>query len=584
MAQQNINVSTPNDNLGDPIRTAFIKSNENFTELYSAILGLGSATYIIETTGIVFYAYSYSRAGLPSYSSSSFNTLMTNVLAQLAALTPTGGRVFIRRGSYTGLDQISIPCDNVTIEGEGKYVTKLVMAAGRDASYGARFALIKIDGYDNCIIRNIEIDGNGSNQTKIDAGASVNAIEDCIYTHNTYNTLIENCYIHDCTMTTIETHGCDDTMIRGCHIKNGYWNGITFGWGTINNHVTQCLVEGSGDVGIATYGSFNKITDNTIRLITGANGSRNTKCGISCEDEGGSPTTDHFISGNVIHGTGMISGISAPGATTAATERLVIQSNRIYDVDYGIYTAGNHAVIKDNFIDEAEEMAIHIQGGEYNNVMNNTLLCVASKYAIVLSTDGGTDYSSYNIVFNNHCKMASGTYVYCFAINANCVSNIIVNNIVYGASGEQVNISDAGTNTILRDNYGQSGLRWNPETGDTSINYAATATGATTGQIKPGSQYAYISSADANYICRLPIAAAHLVGTIIRGRVGSNGFELRTASGDEATVSINNVSGAGTEAAIPTLYYFEAELVTTTRWLLRAWDTGGNYVAITPDV
>ena len=57
-----------------------------------------------------------------------------------------------------------------------------------------------------------------------------------------------------------------------------------------------------------------------------------------------------------------------------------------------------------------------------------------------------------------------------------------------------------------------------------------------------------------------------------------------TASGYEASVSINNVSGAGTEAAIPALYYFEAELVTQTIWLLRAWDTGGNYVAITPDV
>ena len=104
MSQQNINISTPNDHLGDPIRTAFLKSNENFTELYSAILGLGSATYIIEKSGSTHYAYSYSRKSLPSYTSSSFNTVMTNVLTQLAGLTPTGGRIFIRAGSYTGLD------------------------------------------------------------------------------------------------------------------------------------------------------------------------------------------------------------------------------------------------------------------------------------------------------------------------------------------------------------------------------------------------------------------------------------------------------------------------------------------------
>ena len=36
MAQQTINVGTsPNDGLGDPIRTAFTKCNDNFDELYS---------------------------------------------------------------------------------------------------------------------------------------------------------------------------------------------------------------------------------------------------------------------------------------------------------------------------------------------------------------------------------------------------------------------------------------------------------------------------------------------------------------------------------------------------------------------
>ena len=34
MARQDINVSTPNDNLGDPLRDANIKINDNFIELY----------------------------------------------------------------------------------------------------------------------------------------------------------------------------------------------------------------------------------------------------------------------------------------------------------------------------------------------------------------------------------------------------------------------------------------------------------------------------------------------------------------------------------------------------------------------
>ena len=44
MAQQTINIgSAPNDGSGDPIRTAFEKCNDNFTELYSSPGG-GSGT------------------------------------------------------------------------------------------------------------------------------------------------------------------------------------------------------------------------------------------------------------------------------------------------------------------------------------------------------------------------------------------------------------------------------------------------------------------------------------------------------------------------------------------------------------
>jgi hypothetical protein len=37
MAKQSINVSTANSGLGDPLRTAFVKINSNFTELYAAL-------------------------------------------------------------------------------------------------------------------------------------------------------------------------------------------------------------------------------------------------------------------------------------------------------------------------------------------------------------------------------------------------------------------------------------------------------------------------------------------------------------------------------------------------------------------
>jgi hypothetical protein len=43
MAQQVINVgSAPNDGLGDPIRTAYIKCNDNFNELYANVGNVGN--------------------------------------------------------------------------------------------------------------------------------------------------------------------------------------------------------------------------------------------------------------------------------------------------------------------------------------------------------------------------------------------------------------------------------------------------------------------------------------------------------------------------------------------------------------
>lgn len=53
MAQQTINIGTaPNDGTGDPIRTAFDKANQNFTELYGAS-ALGQQTVIRLPTSLL---------------------------------------------------------------------------------------------------------------------------------------------------------------------------------------------------------------------------------------------------------------------------------------------------------------------------------------------------------------------------------------------------------------------------------------------------------------------------------------------------------------------------------------------------
>jgi hypothetical protein len=63
MAQQTISVGTaPNDGLGDPIRTSFIKCNNNFNELYSRVQDTPPATptgTIGDSAGMIAYDNTY---------------------------------------------------------------------------------------------------------------------------------------------------------------------------------------------------------------------------------------------------------------------------------------------------------------------------------------------------------------------------------------------------------------------------------------------------------------------------------------------------------------------------------------------
>ncbi len=68
MARQVINVGvTPNDGTGDPIRTAYIKCNNNFGELYSR-LQENPPTSAVGSPGDTAGMYAVgTNSGLPSY-------------------------------------------------------------------------------------------------------------------------------------------------------------------------------------------------------------------------------------------------------------------------------------------------------------------------------------------------------------------------------------------------------------------------------------------------------------------------------------------------------------------------------------
>jgi len=92
MAQQTINISTPNDNLGDPVRTAFLKCNQNFDELYA---GTGTP----ESGEFNVVSYGADPTGVND-SASAINDAITAASAYAAASTGLGATVIIPSGRF----------------------------------------------------------------------------------------------------------------------------------------------------------------------------------------------------------------------------------------------------------------------------------------------------------------------------------------------------------------------------------------------------------------------------------------------------------------------------------------------------
>lgn len=112
----------------------------------------------------------------------------------------------------------------------------------------------------------------------------------------------------------------------------------------------------------------------------------------------------------------------------------------------------------------------------------------------------------------------------------------------------------------------------------------ATAAGLTTGALTGTDQFVTVTSASANDVICLPADSDCPIGTVIRGWVGANGFELRSKAGD-VTATLNGVtSGTTNEAAIPATTLFKVTKVATLTWLLEATDElGATITAIIPD-
>lgn len=531
------------------------------------------ADYYIVQSGDSVWAYPNVHTSLTAYR----DTNLTDVLEDCMSELTSGGLIQIGKGVYDHMSMVEIPYDQITIQGAGKHLTTLKIKANNDVG-AAQGHLFYIAGKDSITIQDLAMDGNLLNQSKIDSqtgtqissSCGVRAFDTVAYNYS-YNLAIKDCYIHDFAS-----------------------NGVVV-WGGIDPIVENCLFEDNGVAAIQYFGFCERgiIRNNTIkRSAFGTNFSHGTiiegnhvsnprylyswaslgNCDVLTIEDGADtePPNDMIIRNNTIEGDSISNGIRVIGGSTdirieGNTIRGTVMDNasgiRLEDDTTSVVT-GNHVYDWANtgdigiWCDDSED------GVYSNNILETNYAGIYFQAASLRNKATGNDIKS-----NNSILVQSGS-----------TNNVLLFNNINGYGG----IVDSDGDNISIGNYNHNG-NWEtmmPDVYKRNWAYTADADGEA---VDPGSQNITVTSDGANNILFLPTASATTIGTVITGKVGANGFELRVASAQAGTVYLNGVT-TNVEAAIPANTNFRVELIDATHWILTATTNLGAVVtAIVPD-
>ena len=552
------------------------------TSLSNRINSKISADYIIEKIGSTYYARP--KGTYVAYSGSNFKTVIENAIGQLTS----GGVIYISAGLYDNLAPIVISKDYITIQGAGKYLTKLKLKASADAGGSFPYTgLIQCIGYNYFTLRDIQLDGNGANQTLVDNGASgtgrLFGVRIGYNGSTTTNALIEDCYIHDFPVNGIQTYNSSNNIIRNNISKNNYWNDISV-YSDANTIVEGNITGGSSDVGISVGGVDLVVRNNQIGNTTGTHGSVNSRWGIEIGLVDESPSSARInIINNTISGANIYRGI----ATNEDPINCMISGNTLTgmtlpnSLGISLVNGPSYWTITNNKIVGLNGQSILLYGVSYNKVSDNDIS--AGTGACAISVDGN---SSYNIITNNRLESKYG-----IEVTPGSNYNFLSDNYIKSLNGGGQDVIDGGmgtgnswVNNIGYNLYGTLNRKIQ-ETAQNNNLLTATSDGLTTGIVVPGSQNITVTSNTNDvYIISLPAASSATIGTRITGLlVGSKICELRVQAAQATTVYINGVT-TNVEAAIPAGSSFEVIQIDATHWILKAWTAlGAPITAIVPD-
>lgn len=413
-----------------------------------------NCNYIIDKYHDIIYA---SAKGLPGFEGNDLVIIINQCIQALRIMSKDGGTIHIKAARYENLmGHINILGDHVTIEGEGKWQTVLKIADDWDVlePYPTT-AFIHCENNNHYFtLRNIEIDGNGLNQTFINALPAplvARGFGVTIWNNgsNPFFALIDNCYIHDFTVNGVTVAGTLCT-VRDCKVEYNYANQITVSGASNGCKIHDNIVGMGADVNIACYGTDNDIYNNFVGNVDGTAGTVNSYDAICIE--GGNTAlkpfglhiyNNHIIAPDAIHGI----------AQYFQSDNCKIEGNYIYDINRagasctGIYLVdARKASVINNKVMNVDDYGIYLNNCPDCFVSGNHVdIGGAATAALNLITT-----ALRNIIINNFFSNTNG---YGIMVGTGCNDNKFIGNYIRG-SWADYNIHLAATGTIFENNYG----------------------------------------------------------------------------------------------------------------------------------
>lgn len=440
--------------------------------------------YYIEESGGTVYARPSPNGSLTAYNGSILSGVLTSAMGQLT----TGGKIYIAAGTYSDNDSIVVPYDNITIEGAGMNKTIIRVKDDWDASkhISGTKGFFQVLGKDYFTIRNLQLDGNGDNQTYIDNNNSGDGMVG--RTHGLWigiaagdtskYPIIDRCNIANWAgaagLILYSSYG----KVTDCNFINDFSNGITvYCYG---NMIENSYFYGIGDVGAALYGYDNVIRDCDLEDMNGTKGTTGSGCGISIETTTGKNAgvsvinnkihghcmkgigayrgcENAVISGNEIYGFSLDGGSGITSTTGVGT---LIHNNYIYGFTTNalsgiILNRDSASVVSNNIIDNPEvsstgnSYGILTYGTKNCSITNNFVRIDSVHSAIALTKYGSATYSTGNVVKDNYAEGRFAMY-----IPVGNDNNTVINNRFKSVTSGAFDIYDLATGNIKLDNYG----------------------------------------------------------------------------------------------------------------------------------